>query len=209
LDALSLSDEAGDILPFAGVFLRTQKRLMRQMEKPAFLRQIFYDELRRRGDSMYQFWKRVFSEFIESVVNSLSLYRIRAEQVGEVNRTSYELLKEADSTGNIWLLRLINQDGCELLIWLGFSSWRTARVIQPKREPAMSFSVRNYSDRIEPYRRTSESELGGLSEVVVVPGMPSRVYAAFSTLKGGGINDSADYIAEQIARAFSRGEIPA
>jgi hypothetical protein len=45
--------------------------------------------------------------------------------------------------------------------------------------------------------------------VVVVPDMPSRVYAAFSSVKSGGITDSADYIAEQIARAFARGEVPA
>ncbi|UXA16518.1 Fic family protein [Mycobacterium sp. SMC-4] len=209
LDALALSDDGGDILPFAGVFVRAQKRLMRQMEKPAFLRQIFNDEVKRRGNSMYEFWLRVFSDFIESLVAGLSVYGIRVEQVGQVDRTSYELLREGDSTGNMWLLRLTNQEGCELLIWLGYSSWRTARAIPgPKREPAMYFSVRSQRDRTEPYRRTSESELGGLGEVVIVPDISSRVYAAVPALKKGGISDSADYIAEKIGQAFSRGEIP-
>jgi hypothetical protein len=48
-----------------------------------------------------------------------------------------------------------------------------------------------------------------LHRISVRDDMPSRVYAAFSTLKSGGITDSADYIAEQIARAFAQGEVPA
>lgn len=209
LDALSLSDHAGDILPFAGVFLRAQKRLMRQMEKPAFLRQVFYDEVRRRGGSMFEFWARILSEFIEALVGALSLYKIRVDQVGEVDRTSYELLRDADSTGNMWLLRLIDQNGAELLVWLGYSSWRTAHAVNgPKREPALYFSVRSPKERMEPYRRIAENELGGLQEIVLIPDVQTRVYAAFSPLKVGGIADSADYIAEQIGRSFSKGEIP-
>lgn len=209
LDALALSDEGGDILPFAGVFLRTQKRLMHQMEKPNFMRRIFYDEVRRRGDSMFEFWRRELSTFVEFLVAALSLYNIRVEQVGEVDRTSYELVKDGDATGNMWLLKLFDEDGRELLIWLGYSSWRTASALPGKKRPALFFSVRNHRDRFDPYIRTSESQIGGLHEVVIEPGMPSVVFAAFSTLKSGGISESADYIAEQIGRSFSRGEIPA
>ena len=147
--------------------------------------------------------------FVENLVAALNLYKIRVEQVGDVDRTSYELVKDGDATGNMWLLRLFDDEGRELLIWLGFSSWRTASALPGgKKRPALYFSVRNNRDRFEPYVRTSESQIGGLREVVIEPGMPSVIYAAFSTLKSGGISDSADYIAEQIGRSFVRGEIP-
>ncbi|AXN43494.1 hypothetical protein MM1218R_01546 [Mycobacterium marinum] len=188
--------------------MRAQKRLMRQMEKPAFLRQVFYDEVKRRGGSMFEFWSRILSEFVQLLIGSLGLYRLRVEQVGEVDRTSYELLRDGDSTGNMWLLRIFDQGEAELLVWLGYSSWRTAHAIHDSnREPALYFSVRSPKERMEPYRRTYEHELGGLREIVLIPGMPSRVYAAFSSLKVGGLEDSADFIAEQIGRSFSKGEI--
>ena len=210
LDALAHSDEAGDILPFCGVFLATLKRHIRQIERPDFLRKIFIDEIRARGNSIFDEWRATVTSFVEKLTASLFTYRLRVEQVGDIDRTSFELLRNGDRAGNVWFLKIVDQYGRELLVWYGYSSWETVRYIPWKgRLPSMYFSVRNYDrQQMVPYRTVSDSELGGLSEVLVVPGVPSRVYAAFETVKHGGIADSADYIAATIAQAFSQGKIP-
>lgn len=209
LDGLAHSDEAGDILPFSGVLITTLKRHIRQVEKPSFLRRIFLDEIHARGGSLFESWENATGLFVGKLTSALFAYRLRVERVGGIDRTSFELLRNADSDGNVWFLKVLNSEGGELLIWYGYSSWETLRYTPgPGRMPSMYFSVRNYDQRLTPYRRTRRNELGGLHEVVVVPDVPNRVYAVLDTVKHGGVGDSADYIAEIIACAFSRNEIP-
>jgi len=209
LDALAQSDEAGDILPFAGVLLGTLKRHIGQVEKPRFIRQVFYNELRQRGNSLYDVWRTTLLSFVDTLVHDLAAYRLKVEKVGDIDRTSFELLRESDSTGNLWLLRIFDDSQQELLIWVGYSSWETAAVIPGRKKyPALYFSVRNYGERLSPYRRTTRNELGGLHEVVIIPGAPPQIFAMFDRLKQGAISDSAEEIAMVVAKAFSQEELP-
>jgi Fic family protein len=209
LDALAHSDEAGDILPFCGVFIDTLKRHIRQIEKPQFMRQLFIDEIKARGNSLFDAWKSATQAFIEQLTSALFTYRLEVEQVGDIDRTSFELLRNGDREGNVWFLKISDHAGRELLVWYGYSSIDTIRLIPWRgRMPSMYFSVRNDGQQIRPYRAVTNDELEGLREVLIVPEVPTRVYAVFNTLKHGQAINSADYIAETISRSFSRGEIP-
>ncbi|MET8846297.1 Fic family protein [Amycolatopsis sp. NPDC004625] len=209
LDALALSDVAGDILPFCGVFITALKRHIRQVEKPQFMRQLFIDEMKARGSSLFDAWKSATAAFIEQLTSALFTYRLKVEKVGDIDRTSFELLRGGDREGNVWFLKISDGAGRELLVWYGYSSYETARLIPWKGHmPSMYFSVRNDGQQMIPYRRVTDYELDGLHELLIVPEVPARVYALFNTLKSGQIADSADYIAETISRSFSKGEIP-
>lgn len=209
LDALAHSDEAGDILPFAGTFIETQRRLIKEMEKPYFITRVFNDELENRGSGMYDMWLRFFNDFVEKLVLDLNLRRLRVQRVGGPDRTSYELLREGDSAGNLWFMKVADSRNRELLIWLGFSSTRTASSIDVDGKlPAMYFSVRSQDSRTAPYRRLPFSNDFSISEVVVTLDYPSRVLIAGRGLRLVSADDASEIVAAEIYRAFSSSVIP-
>jgi len=211
ISTLAHSDVGGDIFPFAGLVQKTITRYMREVEKPGFLRKIFVAELRQRGQELYDWWWNSVQAFTTRLAGELFLSGISGTPAGSVGREEFNLLRDLDSAGNSWYLVLKDEAQAELLIWFGYPSWGLRQRLEPRDYyPTLFFSVRNDEYRLNPYRKASSEELGGLTEVMVVPDLNVKVHARIDdrTLSGG-IADSAELIAEKIVSAFRSGRIPA
>jgi len=160
---------------------------------------------------LYDWWWNSVQAFTTRLAGELFLSGISGTPAGSVGREEFNLLRDLDSAGNSWYLVLKDEAQAELLIWFGYPSWGLRQRLEPRDYyPTLFFSVRNDEYRLNPYRKASSEELGGLTEVMVVPDLNVKVHARIDdrTLSGG-IADSAELIAEKIVSAFRSGRIPA
>lgn len=101
-----------------------------------------------------------------------------------------------------------NGKGREILLWFGFPSINMRRV--EERVPSVFLAVPNTDPwRPQPFRRPRAGELLGLTEVMLVPGVQTRVYTLQNERKRyGGVDDAVETITNIIARAMESGRVP-
>lgn len=208
LDALRQSDYGGDIWPLVSLFYSVVDRFAREISKPKMLEKVFQEEVARRGQSGYDWWKREFSEFMDLLRAALRLQGISTNVVGELDLESFEYLTDLDPSGNEWLATITNNKGREILLWFGYPSVNMRRA--EEKVPSIFLAVPN-SDvwREGPFRRPRSGELLGLTEFMLVPGVQSRVYTMQNERKRSGtVPDAAETIADIISRAMQQGRVP-
>jgi len=130
IDALEHSDQAGDIIPLARVFVRALERQLMIMEKPDFVWTLFQKDLRVREQSLFKRWTETTMAFIREVEARLLLSNVRLSRVGELSPNDFELLQKRNQSGNSWFARASRLGGRDLLLWFGFSSSRLAKGLE-------------------------------------------------------------------------------
>jgi Fic family protein len=210
LDALRHSDQGGDILPLANLFYLTVRRYSREVKKPKYVRQIFFEELRRRGNSFFDWWSNEFDTFTAQLNGELALSGMRVKPLGKPDLQSFKLIQDRDSTGNCWFEFVRNSEDREILIWFGHPS-STIRNSVPEESlsPSLYFSVPEGSwNRLQPYRQARDVELSGLTEVMIGPDLNTKVYAVKNgKLRVGSVPDAASEIADTLAHGLRSGLI--
>lgn len=210
LDALRHSDDGGDILPLAGLFLGTVGRYLIEVEKPRFLRQVFEEEVQRRGNSLFDWWSNTFDTFLTHLNTELRLQRLIVKPLGEMDLESFEYIHDLDSTGNAWLQMIADRDDRELLMWFGYPSPKIRRHLDPDLTcPSVFLSVRNDERSMLAFRKVTSEHVNGLQEFTLVPDVMSGMYVL---VKGSAsylsAHDAASTIADLIGQSFRAGSIP-
>ncbi len=210
LDALAQSDIGGDILPFADLLEKALRRYLREIERPHFLRAVFRQELQRRGDSLYEWWRAEFADFFARLTAELRLSRLEVSNTTLVDNESFALLQECDSTGNTWIALVRDRLGREVLLWLGYSRANMSTFGGSERYPSIYFSVTSQPYDTKPYRKARSDEVGGLTEVRVSPDLPTKVYVELcdQRVRVGGVDEGAAEIADKLRQAFLGGTVP-
>lgn len=211
LDALSASDEGGDIYPLADLFISTLQRYTRELSKPQALQRLIDREISGRTDALFVQWTRSITEFLQVLRAALLLEGLTTRHHGDLDVESFNLIHELNSRGNDWLESVYDNEGRELLLWLGYPT-ADLRGHMPKRRmvPAIYFSVRNEQGwGRHPFRPISASDLGGFSQFCIVPSSPPHVFALQDgRRKIGGLEESGLELAGAIGRAFRSGKVP-
>jgi Fic family protein len=208
LDALRHSDYGGDILPLANLFLSVVVRYAREISKPKTLREVFFEELNRREQGLYSWWQGAFSEFLVALHTSLRFEGLTVHTHGELDYESFQFLQNLDSSGNAWLESIKDAAGHEILFWFGYPSINMRR--ENEKVPSLFVSVPdNEQWSMRPFRSPKDDEVFGLTEIMLIPGMRSRVYTMQNDRQRyGDISDAADEIADIIGSAFRQGHVP-
>jgi len=210
IECLAHSDEAGDILPLAGLFVKTLRRYAKQVERPSYLKKLFAAEIKLRSQGEFEAWRDAFTRFAVELSGELRLSRLTATIVGTIGLEEFRYLRRDDSAGNTWWRLVRNASGSEILMWVGYPSSDIRRWLAYESEayPSIYFSVRNATFRVMPYRRATLDEIH-VSEVMVVPGTRPDVLALVDgKLLRGNISDAAATVAGHIVTSFASGRIP-
>ncbi len=203
IDALSVSDEAGDIMPLVAVFGTVQKRFIREVKKPRYLRALIRERIEQNTANEFRKWSKSLDEFLARLSGELATYRLSFRQVGSLDVNSFNLLRKRSSDGNTWIA-LVGRGEAEILLWMGFATPGIyGRIDSPVRYPSIYFSVRNPPFSPKPFRQLrGVGECRGLVEVTLLPDLSTRVYARFrhagsgDVVRTGDVPDSAAEIAE-------------
>ncbi len=156
LEALSHSDEAGDISTLVRLFLRVLTRGVEFMERPQFAWDLFQADLIVREQSIYVRWQKTISRFFEEVAARLYLARRSLTIIGEISASDYELLCQRDPYGNTWFAKASAPEKvADLLIWVGYTSDRMQRQLELDQIfPSFFISERDLNPKaIKPYRQ--------------------------------------------------------
>jgi fido (protein-threonine AMPylation protein) len=130
IDSLEHSDQAGDIIPLARVFVRALERQLSIMEKPDFVWVLFEKDLKVREQSLYKRWSETMDAFIGEVEARLLLSQIGLRRVGSLSPSDFDLLQKRNRSGNAWFAHASRSGGRDLLLWFGYSSNQLARDLE-------------------------------------------------------------------------------
>lgn len=167
LDALEVSDVAGDIHLLFELFLNYIDFGLSELERPEFFNKLFALELRGNQDLRHQQWLSIVREFLDELAFNLKEFRFRIERVSMPSLTTFTLLEERDPRAATLLAKLRSSDGREVRVGLGFMSNRLKdyAYIDPTFDgehfaPTIYFQERNYYKGAEyPYVHRSDSSI--------------------------------------------------
>ncbi|WP_078311597.1 MULTISPECIES: Fic family protein [unclassified Mycobacterium] len=153
IDSLEHSDQAGDIIPLARVFVRALARQLTIMEKPDFVWELFQKDLRVREQSLYKRWSQTVDAFMQQVEGQLLLSKVDLTRVGGLSPSDFELLQKRNMSGNSWFAKVSRTGGRDLLLWYGYSSNKLTRYLERDQIfPSVFMSERDPNPKpIRPY----------------------------------------------------------
>lgn len=183
LDALSASDEAGNLLPLFDLFVKSIKRTLKEISKPGLAEKLFEADLRRSPNLQFQMWTQLINEFLEKLRASLTPLGFDLYRLTVVETSTYLLLNERDSSANTWLAKIKHTDGRDLLLWLGFMSQEMRDYGDPEiPAPSIFISERDKSG-VGPHPYRSPLKFGSpvkIDEVSLIPTVrPEPVFVRY------------------------------
>lgn len=189
LDALTHSDEGGDLLPLFDLFVKSIGRSLKELEDPKLAVRLFNEDLRKNPDKRYELWKGQVEEFIGEVRSQLQHSGWDVQRVDLPTGSEFILLSQRDPSGNTWFAKLDGPTGESFLLWFGYASNEMHDYITDAFGwPSIWISERDRREEaVHPYRPPWEWTRIGIEEVSI--GSPTWPSPAFVR--------SRSYIAER------------
>jgi Fic family protein len=210
LDALSQSDEAGDILPLFDLFVKSIKRGLRELQKPDLAKRLFDADLRRQPDRRYELWCQMLTDFVNDLRSHLYLNGFDLHRLGRPPVSTFLLLEERERAANTWFAKIQRQDrSADLLLWLGYST--TEMLDGSARNliaPAVFISERDHRpDATSLYIEPWNSNRFSIRELAIYPTSdvhPVDVRFGRDTVIAMSIAEAAQRLAADISEAFPK-----
>lgn len=211
IDALATSDEGGDILPLAGLFATAVSRTMKEIESDRFTRRLIRARVREREGGQYGWYVKELDAFLMGLRARLLPFGLTSSRFGDVGEDEFDMLRQRNSAGNTWLLRIEDGHRREVLLWAGYvSTEMLGRLRDDEIMPSIRLSVpTDDSFRTLPYRAARGGELGGIRELVLVPDVPPYIYARLGEqVERMGTDNAVERLADAIIGAFRSESVP-
>lgn len=206
LDALSASDDGGNLLPLFDLFVKSIKRGLKDLERPDLARQLFEADVRKDTNLRYQLWSRHLTTFLNELRTQLRPYHFDLDRLSVPEASTLLQLEQADATGNTWLAKVRHRDGRDYLLWLGFMS-SEMRDYSSIDDPSPSIFIAQRDRRpgaLHPYTNTlrdgSPIDIDELSLVPTQTEKPALVRYGITVLPRA-VGDAAAELAARIERA--------
>lgn len=205
LDALSSSDEAGDILPLFDLFVKSIKRSLKEISRPGLAVDLYEADLRARPNLQFEMWSNELKAFLDELRVVLNADDFELIRMSVPSVSTYLLLQDGDSSGNTWLAKIRHPDGRDYLLWLGFMTHEMKDYGGPPLQaPSIFVSERNRGeDTVHPY---SNPLLSGspisIDEISLIPSARERA-CLIRTARFNVEEFNAVEAARQLAKAIS------
>lgn len=171
LDALSFSDQGGDILPLFELFLKWIDRELSELADPDLAIRLYEQDLKRSPDRRYQVWVGLLDTFLSDLRVDLASRDFSLEQINNPPASNFALLEGREVNGNMWLGKIIGPREREFLLWLGYmSNDMVDRAPIDRNAPSLFVSFRDRRpNAIHQYRSPFEENLLVIDEISLVP----------------------------------------
>lgn len=203
LDALSASDEAGNLLPLFDLFIKSIKATLKDLERPDLARSLFEADLRRDPDLRYDLWNSHLDALLNAIRDEMRLLHIDFFRVGVPDASTYLRLERGDKSGNMWLAKLYDGAQISYLLWLGFMSSTSADLWS--RQPAPSIFISRRDDDpgathpyLNPFRHGSPVSVDELTVIPRPIEKPVLIRRHGMTLTEHSIEDAASILARSL-----------
>lgn len=171
LDALSHSDEAGDLLPLFDLFDKSIALALSGLERPDLALRLYKADLRKDPDLRYDLWWTHLNSFLNHLRDGLRQHGWSMFRMGVPAPSNLLLLEQRNFSGSTWMAKIRGPARQDLLVWLGAMS-NDMMDIGSGDHPWPSLFISHRDDRPNPrhkYRRPWEETNLRLDELVVAP----------------------------------------
>lgn len=119
LNALSLSDQGGDVTPLLFLFIKAINRVAQQMSDPERAQELFEMEIDIRKAGAFATWNSVIQEWFNEVRAQAMRYKLNFNQIGDITPSEFYQIKNK-KPGYVWIGQFSSQSGNKILLYLGF-----------------------------------------------------------------------------------------
>lgn len=207
IDALALSDEAGDIFPLTKLLFESQKRFVKEVNRPSYLKKVVDEYVSRNDASLFGRWIQAFDGFMLSLSAHLAQRNLSLRLNTPVDALTFKKLVANVYQEERWIATAYGPNprvDSQVRIGIAvppqdiFSALDTT-----ERFPGLHFQIRMPNDRQDSLRNIwFGSNFNGIRSATIRPGARSRIYINYdgspSRLQWGYEDDAAETIAAAI-----------
>ncbi|MDP0399187.1 Fic family protein [Tsukamurella strandjordii] len=203
IDALALSDEAGDIFPLTKFLVDSQKRFVREIGTPKNLRQIFNEYISNNEATDFRQWSRAFNSFFLELSAQLAQRHMYIHPHGDIDALTYKRLVNGSYEDEQWIATVSGprRGSAEVRIGISVPPSEIYNALDTKdRFPGFYLQIRTPFRHDDPRRNLwFGSTFSGIQAITIRPGSRDRVYVSYagspSRLQWGYEADAADTLA--------------
>ncbi|WP_344109763.1 hypothetical protein [Kribbella alba] len=193
------SDEGGDIMPLAGLFLETIERYVTELQRPKTFKKMFDQLVARRGDNYFEWYRNCLRDFMDRLRSELKLSGLHLTMLDELSQDVFDQLREGYQF-NVRSAVIADDLGQEIMLYHRHPSTASRnRFAKDDIVPTIAFALPNRRWNLDPYRRASRFDLEGLSDLWIQPDRPVRVYVDDKTgVSACTVTDAASRLADRL-----------
>jgi Fic family protein len=213
LQALSHSDEGGDILPLVGLLLSTVERYIGELKRPRVFQRMFDDLVRLRGDSSFDWYSACMDQFFQDLSVDLGLFGLRLVRIDDVTHEEFEFLRRhtgPTQSHNVLAAVIADDSGQELALYQTRAAVTLSGLksdpVGDDAVPSIAFALRVAAYQLYPWRRARLDEVFGLKRVWVEPDRPVRLCVEDGLrVQRFRMSDGVPTLADRIRKSFAAG----
>ena len=204
IDALALSDEAGDIFPLTKLLYESQKKFVKEINRPAYLRKLVDEFVSENDASRFRRWTSAQDRFMLALSAQLAQRKMSLVLNRDVDALTFKRLVQRIYHEERWIATVYGTDperDPQIRVGITVPPADVFDALDTKeRYPGMFFQIRMPDDRQDALRNIwFGSDFRGIRSVAVRPGPPSRIYISYdgspSRLQWGLEEDAAETVA--------------
>ena len=173
INALSYSDEAGDISRLILLFCRSAERIIDELLEPRVAEEFFAADIDLRLSGDFKYWQNAMNEFSEIALVKLRLANLRGDIVGGLTPSDFKALRKRKKASRAWYLniRKMDSDAISGLWYFGYlEDWAISKVSNDEIFPCLIFMIPNPDTKaVMPYKKPSNRGRHAVVGVMVEP----------------------------------------
>lgn len=173
INALSFSDEAGDISRLILLFCRSAERIIDELLEPQVAQEFFDADIDLRLSGEFKYWQNAMKEFSELLLVKLRLANLRGDIVGGLTPSDFKALRKRKKANRAWYLniRTLDSESISGLWYFGYlEDWATTKVAGDEIFPCLIFMIPNPEiNAITPYIKPKNRERRNVVGVMIEP----------------------------------------
>ena len=144
IDALALSDSAGDLSRLVAVFSSALQRVSAQLSDPERAARLFAEDIEVRKSGQFPFWEKKFHAWSVDILAEHRLFSLTAMPVGALTPSDFWTLRERQSVANAWWIQVSQSSEPRGVWYFGYASSGLYRHLRKDQVyPVLRYATRN------------------------------------------------------------------
>lgn len=144
LDALALSDSAGDLSRLISVFSSALERVATQLADPERATRLFEEDINIRRSGLFPFWEKAMQDWSSAILAEHRLWSLNAMPVGQLTPSDFTSLRDRESVSRTWYLEVLEVGETRGVWYFGYTSPSLyQRLERDQVHPVLRYAVKN------------------------------------------------------------------